>query len=432
MRNGFFAAIPIALFGAALVHGQEVAPVPDAVAPAGPVVSTPVWSAPLPDDASPTSPTVLEGTPASKGGFGSHVYLSGDYLLWGTSQFPVSVPLVTAGTVSSKGQLHQPGTTVLFGDQRLGVGTANGFRIMGGGWLTENGWLRGEIGGFILQPQGTSFAASSNGTSGPAVLAEPFFSSNSGTEDALILAAPGMAIGSVWVGASSQLRGAEANILHDFATSDSAQASFLIGVRYVNLNESLNILDTILPQTILPFGNTFASPGDTIRVGDHLQVHNHFLGPQIGGRLRYQLGVLAAELTGKMALGTNRSTLGVNGESTLISNVVGNQTVPGGLFALPSNGNGASNSQLCFVPEVGANIGVQLLPSVYFRVGYTFLYMTSVGRVGQQINRNIDATQVPASQFFGFPGGNGQPLVNTVNHGNYFAQGLNLGLEFRF
>lgn len=430
MRNAFLAAVSLAWLGAALVHGQEPPLSDSTAAPLAPITATPY--PPFPDETVPGPSTLLDGTQGTKEGAGSKIYLSGDWLLWQTSKFPVGVPLVTAGTASGLGVIGQQGTTLLFGDQRLSVGTANGFRIMGGGWLTQDGWLRAELGGFFLQPQGTGFAASSNGVTGPTVLAQPFLNANTGTESSLVLAAPGLATGSVLVSASSQLSGAEANLYHDFVRNDRVMASFLLGVRYLNLSESLTTMDTINPQTLVPFGNTTASPGDTILVGDRFETHNNFLGPQFGGRLRYQWGILSADLVGKIGLGTTHASVGVIGNSTLLSPGVANQVYPGGLYALPSNGNGAANSRFAFVPEVGGNIGIQLLPGISVRVGYTFLYWSSVARAGQQINRNLDPNQIPASEFYSQTLVTGQPVFSGVTHGSYFAEGLNVGLEFRY
>ena len=102
------------------------------------------------------------------------------------------------------------------------------------------------------------------------------------------------------------------------------------------------------------------------------------------------------------------------------------------MFALGSNGNGGSNTRFSAIPEVGANIGIQLMPGVFVRVGYSFLYWSSVARAGQQINRNLDVTQIPTSQFYGLNGGTGQPVFGSIVHSTYFAQGLNIGMEFRF
>ena len=157
----------------------------------------------------------------------------------------------------------------------------------------------------------------------------------------------------------------------------------------------------------------------------------NFLGPQIGGRFREQWGILTADFTAKVALGGNHAAVGINGQSTLTSSVIPNQSLPGGLFALPSNGNGGSNTRLSAYRK-WAPISVCNSCLVFARVGYSVLYLSSVARAGQQVNRNLDVTQIPTSEFFGLGGGNGQPVFNGSSHSSYFAQGLNFGLEFRF
>jgi hypothetical protein len=62
--------------------------------------------------------------------------------------------------------------------------------------------------------------------------------------------------------------------------------------------------------------------------------------------------------------------------------------------------------------------------------GYQFLYWSRVARPGEQIDRVINPTQIPVfggNQLLG--PARPEPLFTTTD---FWAQGLNLGLEVRF
>lgn len=85
------------------------------------------------------------------------------------------------------------------------------------------------------------------------------------------------------------------------------------------------------------------------------------------------------------------------------------------------------------VPEVGLNIGVRITSWAAVVAGYTFLYTNSVIRPGNQINRTINQSQSttytedPAARLRG----PAQPSFK-FNSSDFWAQGINEGLVFRF
>jgi hypothetical protein len=76
-------------------------------------------------------------------------------------------------------------------------------------------------------------------------------------------------------------------------------------------------------------------------------------------------------------------------------------------------------------------LAVELTANVRARVGYTFLYVSSVVRPGDQIDRAINPHQVPIDQDFGLPGGPNRPAPE-LRATQFWAQGINFGLEFTF
>jgi hypothetical protein len=77
-------------------------------------------------------------------------------------------------------------------------------------------------------------------------------------------------------------------------------------------------------------------------------------------------------------------------------------------------------------PEAGLDLGYQLTPNLRVQVGYTFLYLSSVARAGDQIDRGIDSVQLT-----GVPSPFGRPAFRP-NRTDFWAQGINVGASFRF
>ena len=107
------------------------------------------------------------------------------------------------------------------------------------------------------------------------------------------------------------------------------------------------------------------------------------------------------------------------------------RTFPGGYLALPSNMGEYHRTHFGVVPEVGLNLKYQLTQKLGVSLGYTALYLNSVVRPGEQIDRNVNGGQ--SSLYSGTPtppglqGGPAQPapLFHTTD---FWAQGINFGL----
>ena len=103
----------------------------------------------------------------------------------------------------------------------------------------------------------------------------------------------------------------------------------------------------------------------------------------------------------------------------------------GGLLALRSNIGHHQRDELTFIPELGVNVGLQLTRYLNVYAGYTFLWVSDVGRAGEQMDPVVNVTQFPILS------GNG-PLVGPARPAFHFAgtdfwaQGMNFGLQLRF
>ena len=104
---------------------------------------------------------------------------------------------------------------------------------------------------------------------------------------------------------------------------------------------------------------------------------------------------------------------------------------PGGFYALRSNSGRHQQEELAFMPEVGVNLGWQMTRRLKVFAGYSFLWISKVARAGEQIDPVINTAQYPIRS-------GDSPLVNPArpafpfNQSDFWAQGLNAGLEFRW
>ena len=154
------------------------------------------------------------------------------------------------------------------------------------------------------------------------------------------------------------------------------------------------------------------------------------------------LAVLSALLVGQglglaERIGSNPGSIGrepppLRNRSEDVLNPDGSMTFfRGGLYALRSNIGRRQRDELAFVPEVGLNVGVQLTRHLKLFVGYSFLWISTVARAGEQIDPVINVSQFPIRSGDGPLVGRARPAPKL--HGtDFWAQGLNFGMELSY
>ena len=85
------------------------------------------------------------------------------------------------------------------------------------------------------------------------------------------------------------------------------------------------------------------------------------------------------------------------------------------------------SQQFSLLPEIGFTLGYDLTSRLKATAGYTLLYWSNVARPGDQIDLNVDSRQFPPPQTGTFT----KPEF-ALHTSDFWAQGLNLGLEYRF
>jgi hypothetical protein len=80
---------------------------------------------------------------------------------------------------------------------------------------------------------------------------------------------------------------------------------------------------------------------------------------------------------------------------------------------------------------VQLNFGYQLTQGIRPFFGYNWLYLSNAVRPGNQIDRAVNPTQNPLFVPPGTLTGPAAPLAN-FRTSDFWAQGFNLGVEFRY
>jgi hypothetical protein len=365
--------------------------------------------------------------------------VSGEYLLWWVRNGPLPVPLITTGPFPSPpgvspGVLGQPGTALVYGLTDIDYHTFSGVRVTAGYWFDADQTVGFEGRGFLLERKTNQFSAASDAAGNP-VLALP--NTFAGMPERFTVSEADRRSGRVDVPSTSRLWGAEANALMSLSSEGSLHACALAGFRYLGLQEGLGInsfstaLNNGLPtNTVVFLGQPFGPPASVL-VNDQFDTRNQFYGGQIGGRVDFTSGKLFGSLAVKVALGDTHEVISNTGLTTLIIPGQPNITVNGGRLVAASNAGHFSQDEFSVVPEVEVKIGCQVTDNIKAFVGYNFLYWTEVVRPGNQVDQTVDARQIPTSIVF-TPGFVGTAPTVPFRKSDYWAQGINFGLEFAF
>jgi hypothetical protein len=359
-------------------------------------------------------------------------WASAEYLLWWIKDQPVP-PLVTAspaGTpATSAGVIGVPGNAIIFGGSDLNDHAFSGGRLEFGFWLDDCHKAGLETDFFFLGTRRSDFDTGGTAAAGSTIIGRPIVSATGG-EVAQLVNFPATLSGSVHVSAPTRMWGIEENVLCNLYCcgncTGGTRIDLIAGFRYLELDEGLQISELLTVAPGVP-----AIGGTTIGVVDDFKTHNYFYGGQIGARAEFWRGNAFLNVTTKFALGDTHEVVDVNGFTTITPPGGPATTVPGGILALPSNIGRQERDAFSFVPEIGFNVGYQFTQNLRGFVGYTFLYWSDVVRPGEQIDRVVNLTQIPSNVGAGPIVGPARPAP-MINATDFWAQGVNFGIEVRF
>jgi hypothetical protein len=356
-------------------------------------------------------------------------YISAEYLLWQIrpSDYP---PLVTTSNnpnATPPGAIGQPGTNVLFGNQGIPTRPQSGMRFTIGHWFDpEHSW--GLEASFFMLVQSSTDESINSSQVGNLGIFRPFFDTATGMQSAELTSLPGLVSGGVDVRTTSVLWGAEVNVRKNLFCTDWYHIDALAGFRHVGMNEGLNVNENLTTLRDLTIGNFGTVPGGSnFALNDSFNTSNRFYGAQIGLSQEFRfLNRFFVDLNTKVAFGTTRQTVQINGSTAFTPPGGPTTTYVGGLLAQQSNIGNYSTNGFSVVPEIGLNLGVNINEHWRVFAGYSFLFWSNVVRPGEQVPLRINSNQLPP------PLANGGEPVFAFHTTDFWVHGVNIGVEYRW
>jgi hypothetical protein len=357
------------------------------------------------------------------------LWVRGDYLLWwmkGGDTPPLvttSVPDTTAQ--AQAGVLNQSTTQTLFGDGALNENARSGYRLTIDYWFDPCQHCGIEASYFGLARDETEYFQNSGGSP---ILARPFFNVSTITpgltsdgQAAQLIAYPGVQSGLVDARLTTDFQGGELLLRNAIYAQCGDRLDFLVGYRYAQLVDNLRIDSS---STSLATGSGFAV-GTTQAIADAFDTRNEFHGIELGVLHQMHSNRWSLDLLAKLAMGDTLTHASVNGSTTTAAAGV----AAGGMLALPTNIGVYERNNFSMLPELGATVGLDLNANIRATFGYSLVYWSKVWRAGDQVDLNVNPSQSPS--LGGVLQGNPRPQFPYAAT-DFWAQGLNLGLECRF
>jgi hypothetical protein len=372
----------------------------------------------------------------------SRFWASAEMLLWWIKKEQLPPLVTTAAAAATPGfpatppfpgalpSPTVPGTIgVLFGTT-LSQDPRFGGRFAAGYWFCDEHTLGIESSTFILEKKSKDFAASSADTP---VIARPFADVSGGAVAAnatSVVAFPGVQSGGVHAALSNQFWGTELNATSEWLHSSCYRGNIIAGLRYLEMSEDLGVSEA----TTYLVGVPTVAAGTAAASTDMFSTRNFFYGGQVGIDGEFYSGRWVLGARGVVALGDNHEIVDISGNTVIVSPAGTRTVLPTGLLTQPSNIGHFTRDEFSVIPELRFTVGYQISKSLRATLGYSLIYWVNTARPGHDVNPLVNSTQLPPALF---PAGAGTltgaaqpaPIFDTFN---FWAQGLSLGLEFRF
>lgn len=331
-------------------------------------------------------------------------------------------PLVTTDTSQdpdpqTAGRLDQASTLVLVGNDRIMERLGSGVRMTLGTWLDDReclslvgrGWFAGSKNYHYNQNQDQT-----------AVLARPFLDvsddQNPPEQNALVVAFPLRASGTIHVSAQSEAFGADVSIRQFLYGDLGATVDFLYGYQFMGLDEKLGI-----SSTSTSLDDAFAPIGSVFSVSDRFDISNEFHGGQIGLATSYRERCWSFNCLAKVGFGSltrkatrTGETVRTNDGDTAIDNV--------GLLVRSTNVGTVSDRTFGWVPELDLSLGWQRYAGWDLTFGYHIMAMTDALQSPGAIDPNL------AVNLSEPPLGDQNPSA-ALRYRTFYLQGIHFGLQ---
>jgi hypothetical protein len=328
-------------------------------------------------------------------------------------------PLITTGPttdIATAGRLGEPGTEILFGEERTLNDLRAGGRFTLGAWL-DNRECQALVGRYwFAGRESTHFKTNQDETP---VIARPFLNVTppSSFEDALIIAFPTeRENGQISVNGSSDVMGADLSIHQFLYEKYGGTIDLVYGYQFMRLDEDLSISSSFdAPQT-----------GAKLDVYDSFEAINEFHGAQIGFASRYRERCWSFNSLIKFGFGSLNRIAKRRGTTTATT-IAGDTTVTNeGLLVNSNNSGKYSDRTFGWIPELDASIGYRIAPRLDATFGYHLIVMTDALRVSGTIDPDLAVNQSTIT-----PNDPARPSPD-MRFGTFYLQGIHFGLQYGY
>lgn len=360
----------------------------------------------------------------------SRMFVSFEYLQWWNKSRSVP-PLVTTdavGTPINSGPANftpialtnpaagiSPNSRLLFGGGNIGGDLQAGARLTGGFWLDDD--HSRAIG---IKAYGTEgFSLKQNFTSdGTQPLGLTFFNTDplSTYEDAFIAAHNNFGLnrnGSIDVASNNDFVGGDIFFKSLLDSGCNYRLDGIVGYQFARLD------DDLLMRAVINDVNS----GDTFTFNDLFAAKNTYNAGSLGAQAEIYKNNFTLSMLGKISLGNMRQEVTIAGTNT--RNAIESA---GGFYTQPFTNIGVhSRDVTVWSPEANFKLSYAVTNDLSLSVGYTFIYWNKMALAGDQIDRNVNATQLSGGGLIG----PGDPMFNFRNT-DYWLQTIDIGVNWRY
>jgi hypothetical protein len=362
-------------------------------------------------------------------------WVGGEYLLWrlsGTALPPLVTQSPATTPLNEAGRLNDPNTTIIGGNNVVGGDWRSGYRLFAGVWLDPcQKWaLSGDY--FSAGSDDYDFTSTPSAST---IVTRPYFNSQTGEDDVQFVSIPNQLDGTAQVSAGDSFQGAGLTLQHCYYSccdpcgcGPSTSVGLLGGYRYYEYDSNLTVTENllVLPGTTQPF-----VPGTTFLVQDSFTARNQFHGGEVGLQARRIYGNFWWDGTAKIAIGTNRRTVRVNGQTVTTVPNGGTDVAAGGLLTSEFTNIGQyTDSSTVVIPDFRLGVGAMLTNHWSVRAGYRVIIWADVARAADHLPPGlaVDPRNIPPVQ----SGGGPEPIFPGIQGTQLVAHGFDLGVQFTY
>ena len=196
-----------------------------------------------------------------------------------------------------------------------------------------------------------------------------------------------------------------------------------MGYRYSQLDDGLEITEpttSIDPASVVPVGTT-------LDLFDRFVTKNQFNGAELGISFHEQCYRWSLDVLMKLGLGNTHSRVVIDGTTTITVPQTSPITSAGGLLTQPTNIGRYDQNTFSMIPELGLTLGYDLTRQLRATFGYSLIYWSKVCASGRSNRHRVKPLPVQRRHT-----GRAPHPAFAFRTTDFWAEGLNFGLEWRF